>query len=102
MKRVLVAVLTMALAIIARETKRARLLSLGTPIANRPDPVRVATEAAVWGSVQSHQFLCDAVVLSDDGLPPCAIGSIAFSCAAPVSRCWTVCSSGCMPTRPSC
>src|SRR6202012_5469029 len=32
----------MALAIIARETKRARLLSLGTPIANRPDPVRVA------------------------------------------------------------
>jgi alkanesulfonate monooxygenase SsuD/methylene tetrahydromethanopterin reductase-like flavin-dependent oxidoreductase (luciferase family) len=32
----------MALAIIARETERARLLSLGTPIANRPDPVRVA------------------------------------------------------------
>jgi hypothetical protein len=31
----------MALAILARETKRARLLSLGTPIANRPDPVRV-------------------------------------------------------------
>jgi len=31
-----------------------------------PDPVRVATEAAVWGSVQSHKFLCDAVVLSDD------------------------------------
>ena len=32
----------MALAIIARETKRSRLLSLGSPIANRPDPVRVA------------------------------------------------------------
>jgi hypothetical protein len=31
-----------------------------------PDPVRVATEGALWGSVQSHQFLCDAVVLSDD------------------------------------
>jgi hypothetical protein len=31
-----------------------------------PDPVRVATEAALWGSVQSHKFLCDAVVLSDD------------------------------------
>jgi hypothetical protein len=31
-----------------------------------PDPVRVASEGAVWGSVQSHQFLCDAVVLSDD------------------------------------
>src|ERR1700744_5507612 len=36
----------MALSIIARETKRARLLSLGNPIANRPDPVRVAEEMA--------------------------------------------------------
>ncbi len=31
-----------------------------------PDPLRVATEGALWGSVQSHKFLCDAVVLSDD------------------------------------
>ena len=31
-----------------------------------PNPVRVATEGALWGSVQSHRFLCDAVVLSDD------------------------------------
>jgi Transposase IS66 family len=31
-----------------------------------PDPVRVATEGALWGSVQSHKFLCEAVVLSDD------------------------------------
>jgi hypothetical protein len=31
-----------------------------------PDPVRVATEGALWGSVQSHKFLCNAVVLSDD------------------------------------
>ena len=43
---------SMALAIIARETKRARLLSLGTPIANRPDPVRVAEEMA-WLDVLS-------------------------------------------------
>jgi hypothetical protein len=28
-----------------------------------PEPVRVATEGALWGSVQSHKFLCDAVVL---------------------------------------
>lgn len=42
----------MALAIIARETKRARLLSLGNPIANRPDPVRVAEEVA-WLDVLS-------------------------------------------------
>jgi hypothetical protein len=31
-----------------------------------PDPVRVASEGASWGSVQAHKFLCDAVVLSDD------------------------------------
>jgi alkanesulfonate monooxygenase SsuD/methylene tetrahydromethanopterin reductase-like flavin-dependent oxidoreductase (luciferase family) len=42
----------MALAVIARETKRSRLLSLGTPIANRPDPVRVAEEMA-WLDVLS-------------------------------------------------
>ncbi|HJQ60380.1 MAG TPA: LLM class flavin-dependent oxidoreductase [Vineibacter sp.] len=43
---------SMALAILARETKQARLLSLGTPIANRPDPVRVAEEMA-WLDVLS-------------------------------------------------
>src|SRR5437764_15237901 len=37
----------MALAIIARETKRSRLLVLGTPIANRPGTVGVAEEEAV-------------------------------------------------------
>jgi hypothetical protein len=31
-----------------------------------PDPVQVASEGALWGSVQAHGFLCDAVVLSDD------------------------------------
>jgi hypothetical protein len=31
-----------------------------------PDPVQVASEGALWGSVQSHGFLCDGVVLSDD------------------------------------
>ena len=37
-----------------------------TALGVTPDPVRVATEGALWGSVQSHKFLCDAVVLSDD------------------------------------
>jgi hypothetical protein len=32
----------------------------------KPDPIRVASEGALWGSIQSHGFLCDAVVLSDD------------------------------------
>jgi len=31
-----------------------------------PDPVRVATEGALWGAVSSHGVLCDAVVVSDD------------------------------------
>jgi hypothetical protein len=30
-----------------------------------PDTVRVTCEGALWGSVQSHKFLCNAVVLSD-------------------------------------
>lgn len=30
-----------------------------------PDPVRVATEGALWGAVNAHGFLCDAVILSD-------------------------------------
>jgi hypothetical protein len=31
-----------------------------------PDPVRIATEGAVWGSVKAHGLLPDAVILSDD------------------------------------
>ena len=50
-----------------RDTWLAHLDRLGfTGLDVTPDPVRVATEGVLWGSVQSHQFLCDAVVLSDD------------------------------------
>jgi hypothetical protein len=31
-----------------------------------PDPVMIATEGALWGSIQAHDFLSGAVVLSDD------------------------------------
>ena len=31
-----------------------------------PNPVRVATEAALWGAVAEHGFLRDAVIVSDD------------------------------------
>jgi len=31
-----------------------------------PDPVRIATEGAVWGSVRAHGLLPDTVILSDD------------------------------------
>jgi alkanesulfonate monooxygenase SsuD/methylene tetrahydromethanopterin reductase-like flavin-dependent oxidoreductase (luciferase family) len=37
-------VCTIPMAILARETKKARLLALGMPIANRNDPIRVAEE----------------------------------------------------------
>jgi len=31
-----------------------------------PDPVQIATEGALWGSIHAHGFLHDAVVVSDD------------------------------------
>jgi hypothetical protein len=31
-----------------------------------PDPTRLATEGALWGSIHAHRFLCEAVILSDD------------------------------------
>ncbi len=31
-----------------------------------PNPVQIATEGAIWGSIHAHEFLRDGVVLSDD------------------------------------
>jgi len=31
-----------------------------------PDPVKIATEGALWGSIKAHGFLKDTVILSDD------------------------------------
>ena len=31
-----------------------------------PDPVKIATEGALWGSINAHGFLKDTVILSDD------------------------------------
>ncbi len=36
----------------------------GLPVT--PDPVRIATEAALWGAVSAHGFLGEAVIVSDD------------------------------------
>ena len=45
----------------------AHLEDLGiTALDIHPDPVRIATEGALWGSVTSHGFLKDAVIVSDD------------------------------------
>jgi len=37
-----------------------------TALAVTPDPVRVATEGALWGAVAAHGFLNEAVIVSDD------------------------------------
>ena len=37
-----------------------------TALTTTPDPVQIATEGAIWGSIHAHDFLRDAVVLSDD------------------------------------
>lgn len=37
-----------------------------TGLTTTPDPVQIATEGAIWGSIHAHDFLRDAVVLSDD------------------------------------
>lgn len=44
-----------------------------------PDPVRIATEGALWGSIKAHGLLPDTVVLSDDA------GQFALDCHA---LCW--------------
>ncbi len=45
----------------------AHLRHLGlTDLKVAPDPVRVASEGALWGSVTDHSLLRDAVILSDD------------------------------------
>src|SRR6478672_5418810 len=31
-----------------------------------PDPVMIATEGALWGSIKAHGFLPDTVIVSDD------------------------------------
>ena len=40
----------------------AQLDRLGfTALSTTPDPVQIATEGALWGSIHAHRFLCDAV-----------------------------------------
>ncbi len=47
---------TLTLAALARTTKNVQLLSLGIPIANRPDPVRVAEEIAMIDCFSHGRF----------------------------------------------
>lgn len=46
---------------------QAHLERLGiTELRVTPEPVQIATEGALWGSVQSHDLLPEAVIVSDD------------------------------------
>ena len=55
------AAMPLSMAIAARETRRARILALGNPVANRPDPVRVATEMAMIDVVSGGRLECGFV-----------------------------------------
>ncbi len=44
-----------------------------------PDPVRIATEGALWGAIQAHGLLPNTVVVSDDA------GQFMVGCHA---QCW--------------
>ena len=50
-----------------RRAWQAHLERLGiTELNVTPNPVQIATEGALWGSIQSHDFLRDTVIVSDD------------------------------------
>jgi len=38
----------------------------GHRFASRPEPLRIATEGALWGSIQAHGLLRETVIVSDD------------------------------------
>src|SRR5262249_7708802 len=54
-------VMPLAAAAIARRTRRAKLLLLGNPIANRDNPVRVAEEMAFLDCVTQGRLICGFV-----------------------------------------
>ena len=46
---------------------QAHLERLGiTALTVTPDPVQIATEGALWGSIHAHEFLREGVIVSDD------------------------------------
>jgi hypothetical protein len=50
-----------------RKAWSAHLDALGvTALKVKPDPVLIATEGALWGSIKAHGLLADTVIVSDD------------------------------------
>ena len=71
------------LSILAAKTSRARLLALGNPIANRPDPVRVAEEAAMIDMISRGRLELGLVRGS-----PYEIGPAMMSAVGQMERFW--------------
>ena len=60
--------------------RQAHLERLGfTALTVTPDPTQIATEGALWGSIQAHGFLHHAVIVSDDA-GQFAVGQHASRC----------------------
>jgi len=60
---------TLTLAMLARQTKNARLLALGVPIANRYDPYRVAEELAMIDVISNGRLEIGLVKASRSSWP---------------------------------
>ena len=65
---------------------QAHLEQLGiTQLAVTPNPMQIATEGALWGSIQVHGFLQEGVIVSDDA-GQFAVGNM--RCAGSMRRDW--------------
>jgi len=81
-------------AIVARETSRARILPLGNPISNRPDPVRVAEEMAMVDVLSHGRLQCGFVrgvpmEVSPQNVPPIGMYERFWEAAELIVKAWT-------------
>jgi alkanesulfonate monooxygenase SsuD/methylene tetrahydromethanopterin reductase-like flavin-dependent oxidoreductase (luciferase family) len=84
----------LAAAIVARETRRARILPLGNPISNRADPVRVAEEMAMVDVVSRGRLECGFVrgvpqEVSPQNVTPIAMYDRFWEAADLIVKSWT-------------
>lgn len=80
--------------VVARETRRARILPLGNPISNRPDPVRVAEEMAMVDVVSRGRLECGFVrgvpqEISPQNVTPAGMYDRYWEAAELIVKAWT-------------
>jgi alkanesulfonate monooxygenase SsuD/methylene tetrahydromethanopterin reductase-like flavin-dependent oxidoreductase (luciferase family) len=88
------AAMPLSIAVAARETKNCRLLALGNPVANRPDPVRVATEMAMIDVLSHGRLDCGFVKgspyeLSATNAPPTDMTPRLYEAVDLILKAWT-------------